>query len=174
MRNGDIAIVVDDLSGPAIEEFLTDHVRQMRSISPEGSSHALDLDGLRAPGVTVWSVVDGDAIVGCGALKLLGDGEAELKSMRTAAERARRGVASALLRHILADAAARGLTRVSLETGPTEFFLPARRLYERFGFTYCGPFADYVADPHSVFMTRRVLSTGGRVRSAVTSGTCMR
>ncbi|KMS84286.1 GNAT family N-acetyltransferase [Prauserella rugosa] len=156
MRNGDLAIVVDDLSGPAVVAFLDDHVRQMRAISPEGSSHALDLDGLRPPDVTVWSVLDGDDVVGCGALKVLGGGEGELKSMRTAPERARSGIASALLRHILADAAARGLTRVSLETGSTEFFLPARRLYERFGFTYCDPFADYVPDPHSVFMTRKV------------------
>ncbi|MEU6743549.1 GNAT family N-acetyltransferase [Streptosporangium sandarakinum] len=149
-----LRITVDDLSGPRIIEFLRDHVRQMRSITPPESKHALDLDGLRAPGVTFWSVLDGDDPVGCGAIKRLDAGHAELKSMRTAPERTRSGIASRLLEHIIAEAGAMGFTRLSLETGSAEFFLPARRLYEKLGFTYCEPFADYRPDPSSVFMTR--------------------
>ncbi|WP_182903015.1 GNAT family N-acetyltransferase [Microbispora sp. H10830] len=147
-------IVEDDLSGPQIAEFLREHVREMRSITPLESKHALDLDGLRTPEVTFWSVMDGDIIVGCGALKRLDPAHAELKSMRTAVARKRSGIASLLLGHIIAEAGRMGFTRLSLETGSADFFLPARRLYEKFGFGYCEPFADYRPDPHSVFMTR--------------------
>ncbi|TQS28336.1 GNAT family N-acetyltransferase [Microbispora sp. KK1-11] len=147
-------IVEDDLSGPQIAEFLREHVREMRAITPLESKHALDLDGLRTPEVTFWSVLDGDTVVGCGALKRLDPAHAELKSMRTAAARKRSGIASLLLEHIIAEARRMGFTRLSLETGSADFFLPARRLYEKFGFGYCEPFADYRPDPHSVFMTR--------------------
>ncbi|MBB2741667.1 UNVERIFIED_ORG: putative acetyltransferase [Microbispora rosea subsp. rosea] len=147
-------IVEDDLSGPQIAEFLREHVREMRSITPLESKHALDLDGLRTPEVTFWSVMDGDTVVGCGALKRLDPAHAELKSMRTAVARKRSGIASLLLEHIIAEAGRMGFTRLSLETGSADFFLPARRLYEKFGFGYCEPFADYRPDPHSVFMTR--------------------
>ncbi|GAA1218280.1 GNAT family N-acetyltransferase [Prauserella alba] len=147
-------IVVDDLSGPRIAEFLADHLRQLRATSPPESKHALDLDDLRKPEVTFWSVLDGDVVVGCGAIKRLDVGHGELKSMRTSSDRVRGGVASGLLKHILAEARGMGLSRLSLETGSDEFFVPARKLYEKFGFSYCDPFADYRPDPNSVFMTR--------------------
>ncbi|MFI9559748.1 GNAT family N-acetyltransferase [Nonomuraea endophytica] len=147
-------IVVDDLSGVWIAEFLDEHVRQMRDLSPPESTHALDLDGLRRPEVTFWSMLDGETVVGCGAVKRLDAGHAELKSMRTAVDRQRGGIASRLLEHILGEARGMGFGRVSLETGSEEFFLPARRLYERFEFGYCDPFAGYRPDPNSVFMTR--------------------
>ncbi|MFD6416883.1 GNAT family N-acetyltransferase [Streptomyces sp. NPDC060194] len=149
-------IVVDDLSGPRIAAFLADHVRQMREITPPESKHALDMDGLRAPDVTFWSVLDGDEVIGCGALKRLSADHAELKSMRTSPARTRGGVASALLAHILDEAARRSYRRLSLETGSAPFFLPARRLYTKFGFTPCAPFADYRPDPSSTFMTREL------------------
>ncbi|WP_066364296.1 GNAT family N-acetyltransferase [Herbidospora mongoliensis] len=147
-------IVVDDLSGPEIAAFLEDHVREMRAITPPESKHALDLDGLRRPEVTFWSVHDAGAIVGCGAIKALDAVHAEVKSMRTAAARKRGGVASLVLTHIITESARRGFTRLSLETGAADFFAPARSLYEKFGFTYCEPFAGYKPDPLSVFMTR--------------------
>jgi putative acetyltransferase len=147
-------IVVDDLSGPEIAAFLDDHVREMRSVTPLESKHALDLDGLRRPEVTFWSVMDGDEVLGCGAIMRLDAEHAEVKSMRTAPARKRTGIASLLLEHIVTEARRMGFTRLSLETGAAEFFLPARRLYERFGFGYCEPFADYRADPNSVYMTR--------------------
>ena len=147
-------IVVDDLSGPEIAAFLDGHVQQMRAITPPDSKHALDLEGLRRPEITFWSVLDGGAIVGCGALKRLDAAHGEVKSMRTAPERRRGGVASLLLGHIVEQARGHGFARLSLETGSDEFFAPARRLYERFGFAYCEPFGDYRASPHNVFMTR--------------------
>ncbi|MEV7908201.1 GNAT family N-acetyltransferase [Streptomyces anulatus] len=147
-------IVLDDLSGPEIAEFLNEHVREMRSTTPLESKHALDLDALRKPEITFWSVMDGDIPVGCGAIKRLDAGHAELKSMRTTPTRKRSGIASLLLEHIITEAKRRGFTRLSLETGAAEFFQPARKLYEKFGFDYCEPFADYRPDPYSVFMTR--------------------
>ena len=147
-------IVVDDLSGPVIAAFLEEHVRHMRAITPLESKHALGLDALRRPEVTFWSVLDDQTLVGCGAIKRLDDTHAEVKSMRTAADRRGTGVASRLLAHILAEAKRKGLSRLSLETGATDTFQPARRLYAKFGFEYCGPFADYRPDPLSVFMTK--------------------
>ena len=147
-------IVIDDLTGPQIARFLDEHVREMLAVTPVESKHALDLDALREPGITFWSVMDGDTVVGCGAIKRLDTSHAEVKSMRTTSARKRSGVASLMLEHIITEARRMGFTRLSLETGSAEFFLPARRLYEKFGFEYCEPFADYRPDPHSVFLTR--------------------
>ena len=149
-----VIIVVDDLTGPEIAAFLDEHVLEMLSISPPESKHALDLEALRAPGITFWSVRDGSAVVGCGALKRLDAGHGEVKSMRTAVARKRSGIASMMLEHIIAEARRMGFTRLSLETGSAEFFAPARGLYEKFGFGYCEPFAGYRPDPLSVFLTR--------------------
>ncbi|MEU4424848.1 GNAT family N-acetyltransferase [Actinoplanes sp. NPDC024001] len=146
-------IVVDDLSGPGIAALLREHLDELRSITPPESTHALDLDALRRPEVTFWSVYDGEQLVGCGALKELDAASAEVKSMRTAAAAQRRGVASAVLGHLVGEARRRGYARLYLETGADGFFAPARALYEKFGFTYCEPFAGYRPDPNSVHMT---------------------
>ena len=151
-------IAVDDLSGPEIAAFLADHVQEMRSVSPPESKHALDLDALRIPEITFWSVSDAGLIVGCGALKRLDAVHAELKSMRTAPAVKRSGIASRLLAHILAEAVAMGFERISLETGSAPFFEPARRLYEKFGFQYCQPFSNYIDDPNSTFMEKILIS----------------
>ncbi|WP_378732079.1 GNAT family N-acetyltransferase [Nocardia brasiliensis] len=149
-----LRIVVDDLSGPEIAALLTDHLSDMAAHSPAESMHALDLAGLRRPEITFWSGWDGDTLAGCAALEQLDDEHAEIKSMRTAATHKRRGIASILLRHLLAEATARGYRRVSLETGAGEFFVPAQKLYAAHGFEFCDPFGDYQLDPYSVFMTR--------------------
>jgi putative acetyltransferase len=148
-----VRIDVDDLTSADTIEFLEGHVRQLRAISPPESTHALDLEGLRAPGVRFWSARDGDRVVGCAALKRLDAGHAEVKSMRTAADRARQGVASGLLGVVIEHAREAGFRRLSLETGTEDFFGPARALYARHGFVQCEPFADYRPDPLSVFMT---------------------
>ena len=149
-----ITIAIDDLSGPDIAAFLTSHVDQLRAISPPGSSHALDLDALRKPGITFWTAKEGETLLGCGALKALSADHAEIKSMRTSPAHQNRGIASALLTHIVTEAKQTGYRRLSLETGSFDFFAPARALYTKFGFAYCAPFADYREDPHSVFMTK--------------------
>lgn len=146
-------IVEGGLDHPRVVALLHTHVARARAETAEGSSHALDLAGLRAPGVTFWSAWDGEAVVGVGALKRLSAALGEIKSMHTAEAARGRGVGSALLRTILETARAHGLARVSLETGSWPYFLPARALYARHGFVECGPFGEYREDPNSVFMT---------------------
>ena len=126
----------------------------MFSISPPESVHALDLQALRKPGITFWTAWDGPELMGCGALKELDPRHGEIKSMRTAAAHRRKGVARAMLHHILEAATRRGYHRLSLETGSQAEFEPARRLYASVGFTCCPPFEGYTEDPNSVFMTR--------------------
>jgi putative acetyltransferase len=147
-------IIIDDLSGAEIAEFLAAHLEDMKAVSPPESKHALDLEALRKPEITFWSVIDGETLVGCGAIKALDTDHAEIKSMRTAPTHQRRGVASMLLRHIISEATRLRYSRLSLETGSMPFFAPARRLYESHGFHYCEPFADYEVDPNSVYLTR--------------------
>ncbi|MBU6949819.1 GNAT family N-acetyltransferase [Hahella sp. HN01] len=146
-------IRIDDLSGPEVAELLQEHLRGMAENSPPESIHALDLSGLKKPEVTFWTVWDGAELMGCGALKELDAGHGELKSMRTATAHLRKGVASHLLRHILEAARQRNYRRLSLETGSMAAFQPAHQLYANYGFTLCGPFADYIEDPNSLFMT---------------------
>jgi putative acetyltransferase len=148
-------IRIDDLTGAEIIALLHEHLRCMASVSPPESRHALDLDGLRKPDITFWTIWDGADLAGCGALKQLEEWHGEIKSMRTAYGYERKGVASQVLRHILAEAKRRRYRRLSLETGSMNYFEPARSLYASFGFTYCEPFAPYKADPNSVFMTKR-------------------
>jgi len=143
----------DDLTGPEIAALLREHLRSLSALSPPESMHALDLEGLRKPEITFWSVWQGSALTGCGALKEVDPRHGEIKSMRTAAAHLRKGVASRLMLHILEEARRRSYRRLSLETGSMAEFVPAHRLYARFGFRPCGPFADYVEDPNSVFMT---------------------
>ena len=147
-------IVEDDLSGAAIRGLLEVHFAGMLANSPAESCHFLDFDGLRADGVTFWSIHRGDELAGCGALKMLDGVHGEIKSMRTAESFLRQGVAAHMLDHILEVARTRGLERLSLETGSSGAFEPALALYQRYGFTECAPFADYQPDPFSRFMTR--------------------
>ena len=149
-------IVEDDLSGALVAALLGEHLAGMAEHSPAESIPALDLDGLRAPEVTFWTVWEGEALLGCGALKELDAAHGEIKSMRTAGEHLRKGVAARVLEHILREARARGYQRLSLETGSGPAFEPAHTLYAKFGFEPCGPFAAYREDPFSRFMTRRL------------------
>ncbi|WP_166847671.1 GNAT family N-acetyltransferase [Isoptericola sp. BMS4] len=136
-----------------VRALLTEHLADMFATSPPESVHALDDTRLAAPGITFVTAREDGTLLGAGALAEAGPGLGELKSMRTARAARGRGVATAVLAHLLDLATERGYARVSLETGSQEFFAPARRLYARHGFTECGPFGGYVADPHSVFMT---------------------
>lgn len=148
----DIHIKIDDLTDPRIAEFMEDHLVDMHATSPPESVHALDLDELRKPEITFWSAWSQSALVGSAALKRLDPEHGELKSMRTSPAHRRCGIAALLLNHVLSEARRAGYRQLSLETGSMEFFAPARALYERHGFEYCPPFADYELDPNSVFM----------------------
>ncbi len=147
-------IKIGDLSGPEVIDLLAEHLQCMAEVSPPESRHALDIDGLRKPEITFWSAWEGEELAGCGALQELDAKHAEIKSMRTTKSYMKKGVASALLQHIIVEAKRRGYRRLSLETGSMGYFEPARRLYRKFSFTSCAPFANYVEDPNSVFMAR--------------------
>ncbi|MFO1498200.1 MAG: GNAT family N-acetyltransferase [Verrucomicrobiota bacterium] len=149
-------IRIDDLSGHAVTDLLAEHLRCMAAVSPPESRHALNLDGLRQPAVTFWSVWQERELVGCGALKELDSGHGEVKSMRTAAAHLRKGVGSFMLRHIILEAKRRGYRRLSLETGSMPYFAPAHALYRKFEFEACAPFADYRHDSNSLFMTKEL------------------
>jgi len=142
------------LDQPAVADLLRLHLAGMAELSPPESVHALDLSGLKEPGVSFWAAWEGSDVLGCAALKALGEREGEIKSMRTAPAHLRRGVAAALLDHVISVARARGYRRLSLETGTDPAFEPAHAFYRSFGFTDCGAFADYPKDdPFSRFMS---------------------
>ncbi|WP_226632137.1 GNAT family N-acetyltransferase [Novosphingobium profundi] len=146
----------DDLSGEAILALLQFHLDEMHQWSPPESVHAMPAERLRQPDVTFFSAWDGESLAGCGAIKHLDAGHGELKSMRVAPAYRRKGAGRALLLHLLEEAKACGYTRVSLETGRPEAFVPAHNLYLSHGFVECPPFADYVADDFSMCMTREL------------------
>lgn len=143
-----------DFADPALAAFLQAHLDDLAPTAPACSQHALDLEGLRRPGVRLWTATTDDgALVGTAALAPVEPGHAELKSMRTDPARRGVGIASTLLRHVIAHASEAGVGRVSLETGSQPFFAPARALYAKHGFVECPPFGGYVPDPNSTFMT---------------------
>ena len=149
-------IKIDDLTDSRVIGILQEHRQSMFLHSPPESVHALDLESLKQPEITFWTVWDGEELLGCGALKELDAAHGEIKSMRTAARHLRKGIARFVLNHITDEAKRRGYRRLSLETGSMEAFEAARRLYADCGLEYCEPFADYVDDPHSVFMTKEI------------------
>jgi putative acetyltransferase len=151
-----VEIRKDDLTGETIAAFLREHLQHMHEITPPESVHALDLEKLRSPEITFWAAWDGNDLLGCGALKELDISTGEIKSMRTAIEHRRKGVASKILHHIITVAQQRAYRYLFLETGAMAEFAPAQALYERYGFEYRGPFGDYIEDPNSVFMVKKL------------------
>ena len=147
---------VDDLTRPEVHALLDEHLQNMYRLSPPESVHALDLDKLRGPDITFWTAWRDGRLLGCGALKEIDSEHGEVKSMRTPEASRRQGAGRALLTHVIEVARSRGYRRLWLETGSMPAFQPARKLYESFGFTYCGPFTGYADDPNSVFMTLRL------------------
>lgn len=147
-----ITIKVDDLTGNDIAQFLEEHLQDMRSVSPPESKHALDLTALKKPDITFWSIYKEEQLIGCGALKELSLEHGEIKSMRISTSQRGQGIAAQLLTHIIDEGRKRGYQMLSLETGSMDFFIPARRLYKKYGFIECKPFADYVEDKNSLFM----------------------
>jgi putative acetyltransferase len=188
-----VKIAIDSPARDDVRRLLDEHLTDMFATSPAESVHALDHSALLAPTITFWTARDDDGtLLGCGALSRLdvpGDParsgqdqtglahtgpsstgpHGEIKSMRTAAHARGRGVASALLDAVLAEARRREYTRISLETGPQDYFAPARRLYARHGFTECGPFGSYTLDPYSVFMTLELRASQTQTQTQTTA-----
>ena len=148
-----LSIVPADFSDPRVVDLLHTHLTRARAETARGSAHALDLTGLQTPDISVWTIWDDDVLVGVGALKRLSADHGEVKSMYTAEGVRRRGAGSEMMRHIIAMARAGGMSRLSLETGSWDYFVPARAFYRSHGFVECPPFADYLPDKNSVFMS---------------------
>jgi putative acetyltransferase len=146
-------IAVDDPREPDVRALLDRHLEFALAQTPSEHSFALDADGLLEPAITVFSFRARGSLLGIGAIKRLGPHHAEIKSMHTAEAARGRGIGRAMLTHLLEAARTRGFRRVSLETGTTPAFAPARALYESTGFIVCGPFAGYQPSEHNLFMT---------------------
>jgi putative acetyltransferase len=148
-----IRITQGDVADPRVLALIETHVSLARGSTAPDSAHALDITGLQSPDVELYTLWDDDVPVAIGALKHLSPDHGEVKSMFADPSARRRGTGSAMLAHIIATAKERGMSRLSLETGSWEYFAPARAFYQRHGFRECEPFAQYVPDPNSVFMT---------------------
>ncbi|USD61848.1 GNAT family N-acetyltransferase [Vibrio sp. SCSIO 43140] len=147
-------IIKDDLKGSQIKALLQEHLDDMYATSPAESVHALDIEALRQSNIEFWTAWRGEDLLGCIALKALDAKHAEIKSMRTSHQARGKGVAKSLLAHLEKKAEQHGYARLSLETGTEDYFSAARALYLSHGFVECEPFADYVLDPNSTFMTK--------------------
>jgi putative acetyltransferase len=144
-----------ELGADDVRALLAQHFAEMNAGTPPSACHVLPADGLRDPAIRFFTLRNGDGtLLGCGALKRLGDDHGEIKSMRTANAALGRGVGGALLDHLTVTAEAAGMKRLSLETGNSEMFAAANRLYRREGFVPCGPFGGYRPTDFTTFYTR--------------------
>lgn len=149
---GHLTITRADPGGPSVLPLIHAHLAYSHATTPKDSNHALNVTALQAPDIRFWCVADAGTVVGCGALKALPSRLAEVKSVHVVSAARGRGIAQALMRHLVDVARRDGTRALVLETGSGPDFAPARRLYERLGFTHCGPIPGYVADPHSAFL----------------------
>lgn len=143
-----------NLSDERILRLLCHHFDRCHAVTPPGSAHVFEPARLAAPEIDFWAAWEGHTLLGVGAMKPLDATHGEVKSMHTAETARRRGVGSAMLKHIISTSRERGLTRLSLETGSFGYFEPAVALYKSHGFAECPPFGDYRPDPNSLFLTR--------------------
>jgi putative acetyltransferase len=150
------AIFEGELDHEDVLGLLAQHFAEMRAGSPPSACHVLPADGLKDPAIRFFTLREDGVLLGCGALKRLGPGHGEIKSMRTADAALGRGVGKAMLDHLVATAKQEGMSRISLETGSTEQFAAANRLYEKEGFERTGPFAGYADTPFTRFFTREI------------------
>ncbi len=148
-----VEIDVDDPNAEDVRELLRRHLEFAQANTPPEDIHALDVDQFAGPAITLYGYRRDGELLAIGALKQLNGRHAELKSMHTAAEARGRGIGRAMVEHLIGVARDHGFSRVSLETGSTPAFAPARSLYAQAGFTPCGPFGDYPADRGNTFMT---------------------
>jgi len=135
-----------------VNELLLNHFKELRSVSPEGSTHVLDIPGLKDPSIKFWSIWEDSKLVGCGAIKLFDQKHGEFKSIRVTNEFRKKGYGEKILKHLLIKAKNLNLRKLSIETGSGEFFKPARELFQKIGFKKCPPFAHYKEDPNSCYM----------------------
>ncbi len=136
-----------------VNDLLKKHFVELRSVSPAGSTHVLDIDGLKDPSIKFWSLWENNELIGCGALKFLEKNHGEFKSIRVADQFRKKGSGERIINHLIEEAKKLNIVKLSIETGSGEFFLPARNLFSKFGFKTCPPFAHYKDDPNSCYYT---------------------
>ena len=134
-----------------VNDLLKKHFIELRSVSPAGSTHVLDIDGLKDPSIKFWSLWENNKLIGCGALKFLEKDHGEFKSIRVADEFRKKGIGERIIKHLIDEAKKLEISKLSIETGAGEFFAPARKLFKKFGFKKCKPFAHYKEDPNSCY-----------------------
>ena len=137
-----------------VNELLKKHFIELRSVSPEGSAHVLDIKGLKDNSIKFWSLWENDELIGCGALKFLEKHHGEFKSIRVVDKFRKKKVGEKIIHHLIENAKKLEISKLSIETGAGDFFLPARKLFMKFGFKSCGPFAHYKEDPNSCYYTK--------------------
>ena len=134
-----------------VNDLLKKHFVELRSVSPAGSTHVLDIDGLKDPSIKFWSLWEDNKLIGCGALKFLEKNHGEFKSIRVADEFKKKGIGERIINHLIEEAKKLKILKLSIETGAGDFFLPARNLFSKFGFKKCPPFAHYKEDTNSCY-----------------------
>ena len=139
-----------------VNELLTKHFIELRAASPEGSAHVLDIPGLKVNSIKFWSLWEEKKLIGCGALKFINEEHGEFKSIRIHDDFRKRGLGTEVINHLINEAKKLKIKRLSIETGAGDFFIPARKLFKKAGFTPCKPFAHYKEDVNSVYLTRLI------------------
>ena len=147
-----------NFDNPEVDELLRKHFIELRSVSPAGSTHVLDIDGLKNPSIKFWSLWENEKLMGCGALKFLNENHGEFKSIRVADQYRRKGYGKKIISHLIAEAKELKIKKISIETGSGEFFKSARRLFKNFGFEKCEPFSHYKTDTNSCYMSLEINS----------------
>ena len=148
--------IENNFNNPRVNTLLRHHFVQLKSNSPEGSTHVLDIEGLKIPSIKFWSIWDNEKLIGFGALKLLDEGHGEFKSIRISDEFRNLGYGIKLLSHLILEAKKNKIKKISLETGAGDFFKPARKLFKKCGFITCEPFAEYKEDIDSCYMSLNI------------------
>ena len=148
--------IEDNFDDPQVNELLTKHFIELRSVSPTGSTHVLDIQGLKDQSIKFWSLWENDELIGCGALKFLDENHGEFKSIRVADKFRKKGTGEKIFDHLIKKAKEIGIKKISIETGSGKYFEPARKLFKKFNFQLCKPFAHYKDDPNSCFYTKDI------------------
>ena len=142
-----------NFDNPEVLELLNKHFIELRSVSPEGSTHVLDIEGLKDQNIKFWSLWENNLLMGCGALKFLNKEHGEFKSIRVEDKFRKKDNGIKILKHLIFEAKKLNIKRISVETGTGDFFTPARKLFNKCGFKLCKPFAHYKEDPNSCYMS---------------------
>ena len=148
--------ILGNFDNAEVNALLLKHFKELRSVSPEGSAHVLDIPGLKVDSIKFWSLWEEENLIGCGALKFLDKGHGEFKSIRVADNFRKKGNGEKIINHLIIEAKKLNIVKLSVETGAGNFFQPARKLFNKFGFKECPPFAHYKEDPNSCYYTLKI------------------